>query len=130
MLHVLADVSNGLERALLHHFGAGGVGDVLDEGGDQAGPQAAGQLHHGDHLDALGGSARSEALSSQSSEDVLLGGEANILRHGQPALLILGPETLVVGVEEVLELDSGLLSADSAVPSVVEDLRQSPETRA
>ena len=126
MLHILTDVPDGLECALLHHLCAPLVGDVLHQGRYQPRPHAPGQLHHGDHLDALGGSTRPEALGPKSSQDVLLGGQSDILRHGQPPLLVLSPQTLVIGVEEVLQLDSCLLPAHRAVTSVVENIRESP----
>ena len=129
MLNILTDVTYRLKSTLFHHLRAGRVGDVLDEGGDEAGPQRPGQLHHGDHLDALGCRAGPEALSTESSQHVLFGGQSDVLRHGQPSLLILRPQGLVVGVQEVLQLDSGLLTANGAVASVVENLRESPGER-
>ena len=127
VFNILTDVSYRLKRAFLHHLGAGWVGHVLDECSDEAWPETSGQLHHGDHLNALGGSAGSETLSTESAQDVLFGGESDVLRHGEPPLLILGPEVLIVGVQEVLQLNSCLLSANSAVTTVVENFGESPD---
>ena len=129
VFNILTDISYGLQSAFFHHLRAGRVGDILDEGGDEAGPQTPGQLHHGDHLDALGGCAGPEALSAESSQNVLFGGQSDVLRHGQPSLLVLRPQVLIVGVQEVLQLHSGLLTANGAVASVVENLRESPGER-
>ena len=144
MLDVLADVAEGLQRALLHDLGAGGVGHVAHQRGDQPRPAAARQLHHRDHVDTLSRCARPEALRVKNTtltvqyqirlgvrvlpthlraerpHDVLLGVDADILGDVEPALLVLGPQRLVVGVEEVLQLDTGLLSAHRAVAAVIQ----------
>ena len=129
MLNVLTDVADGLEGALLHHLGAGGVGHVLDQGCDESRPQCSRYLHSSDHVDTLSCSAGSEALSAQSSHHILLGVGADVLGNVEPPLLVLSLQGLVVSVEEVLELDSGLLSAHCTVPSVIQHIRQSPTSR-
>ena len=129
VVHIIADVSNSGERALLHHLGAGGVGHVLDQGCDESWPQCSRYLHSSDHVDTLSSSAGSEALSAQSSHHILLGVGADVLGNVEPPLLVLSLQGLVVGVEEVLELDSGLLSAHCTVPSMIQDIRQSPTSR-
>jgi hypothetical protein len=68
----LADVPDGLERALLDNLCAGGVGDVVHEGLNEAGPEPARQLHHGDQLDALRRRTRPEALRAQRAHHVVL----------------------------------------------------------
>ena len=65
MLVYLTNVSYRLERALFEDRGAIGVGHVVDECLDEAGPHVPGQLRHGDQLDTLCGSARTETLRPQ-----------------------------------------------------------------
>ena len=67
MLDVLTDVAEGLQRALLHDLGAGGVGHVAHQRGDQPRPAAARQLHHRDHVDTLRRRARPEALGVRNT---------------------------------------------------------------
>ena len=59
-------------------------------------------------------------LRAERPHDVLLGVDADILGDVEPALLVLGPQRLVIGVEEVLQLDTGLLSAHRAVAAVIQ----------
>ena len=122
VLYFLAHVSDGLQRALLRHLGAGGVGHVADQGGDEAGPAAAGELRHGDHVDALGGGAGPEGLRAQGPHHILLDVHPGLLGDVEPPLLILRFQGLVIGVQEVLELDSGLLTAHSAVTAMIQHI--------
>ena len=122
VLHVLAHVSDGLERALFGHLGAGGVGHVAHQGGDEARPTAPGYLDHSDHVDTLGGGAGPEALRAQGAHHVLLGVHPDILWNVEPPILVLRPQGLVIGVQEVLKLDSSLLAAHSAVTAMVQNV--------
>ena len=43
----------------------------------------------------------------------------DVLRHGKPPLLVLSPKILIVGVEEVLELNARLLAHHGRVAALV-----------
>ena len=92
-------------------------------------PTSSGQLYDGNHVDTLGGSGGSEALCPERPDHVLLGVDSDILGDVEPPVLVLRPQGLVIGVQEVLQLDSGLLPAHSAVATMVENFRQSPRER-
>lgn len=64
--NVLADVSNGLQRGLLHVFGAGGVSDIGHQLWDQLGPLVNRDLCAGDPSDALRCRAGPVRLRAQS----------------------------------------------------------------
>lgn len=63
---VLADVADGLQRGLLHVFGARRIGDVGDQLRDQLGPLVHRNLGTGDAGDTLRGRARPVRLRAQS----------------------------------------------------------------
>ena len=92
----------------------------LYKGSEKVWPHLLGQLHHGDQLDALGSGGRPEALCAKAAQHVVLRVQAHVLWHLQPALLILGSKALVVGVQEVLQLHSGLLADHCRVGTMVE----------
>ena len=71
-------------------------------------------------MDTLSSRAGTEALSSQSPDHILLGVLTNIFWNVQPPFLVLRPQGLIVGVEEILELNTSLLSADCTVASMVQ----------
>ena len=48
----------------------------------------------------------------------------HLLWHLQPSLLVLRSQALVVGVQEVLKLDAGLLADHRGVGAMVEHVRE------
>ena len=82
------------------------------------------QLCHGNQLDALRGSRRSEALRTEAAQHIVLRVNAHLLRHLQPSLLVLRPQALVVCVQEVLQLDTSLLTNHSRIGTMVEHIRE------
>ena len=94
---ILTNVSDGFQSRFLAHFSAVGVGDITDENRDQVRPQIVGQFEYCNVLHALSGSRGPVRLGTQGTDDVGLDVVPNILRKGEPSLLIHVSRCIVIG---------------------------------
>ena len=68
--YILADITNGFQRALFHHFRAAWIGDILCEQAYQVAPLTSGQFGTRDVSDALRSRTGSNCFRSQRLQDL------------------------------------------------------------
>ena len=85
------------------------------------------QLDRSHVLNTLCGGRGSVAFGPQCAQDVGLDVVPDVLGHLEPSLLILFFDSLVVGRQPVLELETGLTPGHGRVAAVDQDVRQGLE---